>query len=154
MGDLSVLNESLKKIDVSLLVKYTKKIKDIGSLSKMQAPLYMQEFIQAIDVVNVMLTSAIKLDIDAKTALNSAESIAYLDKASDFLKEKNIKESDSARKMYVDIDENVLSAKDFKARTEAVVVFLKNQLQIFRMSHDDCKKIGYGDQAATDYTGF
>jgi len=152
--DVTTINESLKSIDVTQLVKYTNKIRDIGSLSKMQASLYMQDFISAIDVTNVMLTTAIRLDLDAKSALSTAEAIAYLDRAPDYLKEKKIKDTSDAKKMYVNIDEDVMSAKDTKARTEAIVVFLKNKLQVFRYCHDDVKKIGYADQGMTGFEGY
>ena len=151
---VTAIGVSLKSIDVTSLVKYTNKIKEIGGLSKIQASSFMQDFINAIDITNVMLMSAIRLDLDAKSALSTAEAIAYLDKASDYLKTKGIKETADARKMYVNIDSDVLLAKDMKARTEAIVVFLKNKLQVFRYCHDDVKKIGYADQGMTGFEGY
>ena len=114
----------------------------------------MRDFINAIDITNLMLMNIIKLDADAKSALQTAESVAYLDKASEYLIEKNIKASDGSKKMYVNIDEDVLKAKETKAKTEALVAFLKNKLQIFRFCHDDVKKIGYADQQMTGFEGF
>jgi acid phosphatase class B len=81
------------------------------------------------------------------------EAIAYLDKASDYLKERNIKDSSEARKRYVDVDSDVIAAKDNKARSEALVALLKNKLNVLKMSHDDLKKITYGDQHMTPYEG-
>jgi len=152
--DLISINDSLRKIDITCLVRYSNKIRDIGSLSKMQASTYMQDFISAIDMTNLMLMNAIKLDLDAKSILSTTESIAYLDRASDYLKSKEIRDSDSAKKMYVNIDPDVVSAKDTKARTEALVAFLKNKLQVFRFCHDDVKKIGYADQQMTNFEGY
>lgn len=151
---LTNINESLNRIDVSSLVKYSEKIKGIGGLSKMQASAYMQDFICAIDITGLMLTNALRLDIDAKSVLSSAESIAYLDKAAGYLKDKSIKETDNSKKMYVNIDPDVLAARDVKAKTEALVALLKNKLQVFRCAHDDAKKIGYADQHITDFEGF
>jgi hypothetical protein len=148
------ISNSLKRIDITCLVKYNSKIKDIGNLSKMEASHYMRDFIDAMDITNLMLMNAMKLDIDAKTALDTAEAIAYLDKATPFLKERGTKESDGSRRMYVDIDEDVIKAKETKAKTEALVSFLKNKLQIFRYCHDDVKKIGYADQQMTGFEGF
>ena len=153
-NEIVSINESLKKIDITALVKYTNKIKDIGSLSKMEASTYMRDFINAIDMTNLMLMNAINLDTNAKSELNTAEAIAYLDRAADYLKSKDIKVSDGSKKMYVDIDVDVIKAKDTKARTEALVVFLKNKLQIFRYCHDDVKKIGYADQQMTGFEGY
>ena len=148
------INESLSKVDITCLVKYSSKIRDIGGLSKMQASNYMQDFIQAIDLTNIMLMSAVKLDLDAKSALSSAEAIAYLDLAEEYLKSKDIKPTDNSKKMYMQIDPEVLKARDTKAKTEALVVFLKNKLQIFRYCHDDVKKIGYADQQMTGFEGY
>lgn len=148
------INNSLKRIDITCLVKYNAKIRDIGSLSKIEASTYMRDFINAIDITNLMLMNAIKLDLDAKAALQTTEAIAYLDRARDYLKEKGIRESDGSKRMYVDIDEDVLKAKETKAKTEALVTFLKNKLQVFRYCHDDVKKIGYADQQMTNFEGY
>lgn len=153
-SDVATINKSLSSIDISGLLKYTNKIKDIGSLSKTQASFYMQDFIQAIDMTNTMLMICIRLDLDAQSLLKTAEAIAYLENAPEYLQKKGLKESDGSRKMYIDIDPNVLEAKSLKARTEATVAFLKNKLSIFSKCHDDVKKIGYADQRMTNFEGF
>lgn len=135
----------LATIDVTKLAEYTKKIKDIGSLNKMMSGLYMRDFIIAYDVTNSMLTLAIRCDIEANTALDTARSIAYLDKAGDYLKEKGIKDSSEARKQYIAVDPEVIRATNIKAKTQALTSFLKNKMQEFRLAHDDVKKIAYGD---------
>ena len=89
----------------------------------------------------------------SKSALEQAEAIAYLDNAAEYLQQRNIKDSSEARKRYVDVDSGVISAKDNKARTEALVSLLKNKLSILRQSHDDLKKILYGDSHMTGYEG-
>lgn len=142
-----------KMVDVTRLVKYTRKIHDIGSLQKMMAPIYLRDFIEAIDISSTMLSVAVKLDIDGDTALKQAEAIAFLDRAGDYLKNANIKDSAEARKKYIDIDPDVIIAKNEKARTTALVVFLKNKVQEFRLAHDDVKKISYGDQQLTNWEG-
>lgn len=143
---LQRVEDRLGVIDVTKLVEYTKKIKDIGTINKMMAPVYLRDFILAYDVTNSMLSQAIRCDLEAASATDTAKSIAYLDKAGDYLKLKNIKESSEARKQYVDIDENVIRATNTRAKTQALVSFLKNKLQEFRLAHDDVKKIAYGEQ--------
>lgn len=147
MSDITV------KVDITRLAQYLDKVKDIASINKMMGAVYLQDFIQGQDVAGALLAQAIQADIKAKTKLEQAEAIAYLDRASDFLKSKNIKDTSEARKTYVDIDEDVLVAKDEKAKTEALVALLKNKLSILRQSHDDVKKIVYGDQNSTGYEG-
>jgi hypothetical protein len=142
-----------KMVDISKLIKYTKKLNDIGSISKMMAPVYISDFIQAIDVTSSMLAAAVKEDLEAKAALETAEAIAYLDKAQAYLESKGVKDSSEARKRFVDIDEDVMRCKNDKARTEALVCFLKGKLKNFQNAHDSLKKICYGDQQMTSWEG-
>ena len=100
-----------------------------------------------------LLAKAIQADVRAKAQLEQAESIAYLDNAREYLKEREIKDSSEARKRYVDVDPDVVLAKDNKAKTEALVALLKSKLSVLRQSHDDLKKILYGDQHMTGYEG-
>lgn len=146
MDALIKIEHRLQKIDVTELAQYTNKIKDIGTLNKMMAPIYMRDFIIAFDVTNNLLSMAIKSDLEASTVLDTARSIAYLDKAGEFLKEKGIKDSSEARKQYIELDEDVIKASNVRAKTQALVSFLKNKMQEFRLAHDDVKKIAYGDQ--------
>lgn len=140
-------------IDVTRLAVYLDKIKEIASINKMMGATYLRDFIEGQDVAGVMLARAIREDAKAKAKLEQAEAIAYLDNASDYLKSKGIKDSSEARKRYVDVDENVISAKDKKAQTEALVSLMKNKLSVLRQAHDDLKKILYGDTHMTGYEG-
>lgn len=153
MSDLLIVESKLRNVDVTSLVKYTKMIGDIGNLNKILVPNYLRDFISAIDITNNMLTRAVKVDIDADSALKKHEAIAFLDNATAFLEEHKIKISAEARKKYVDLDLDVLKARDLKARSTAMVVFLKNKMHIFRHAHDAVKKIGYGDQQLTTWEG-
>lgn len=140
-------------IDVSELVHYLEKVNDIPSINKMMGAVYLRDFIKGQDIASALLAKAVKEDIRAKSRLDQAEAIAYLDKAPDYLREKNIKDSSEARKQYVDIDPDVIAAKEEKAKTEALVTLLKNKLLILRQAHDDLKKILYDDQYMTPYEG-
>jgi len=151
---LVAVEARLKSIDVTKLVEYTKKIADIGSLNKMMAPTYLRDFIIAYDVTNTMLSQAIRCDLEAATVLDTSRSIAYLDRAGDFLKLREIKDTSEARKQYVDIDQDVILAANTKAKTTALVSFLKNKMQEFRLAHDDVKKISYGDPYNSPEEGF
>lgn len=140
------IEQRLQTVDVTKLAEFTNKIKDIGTLNKMMAPIYMRDFILAYDLTNNLLSMVIKCDIEASTALDTARSIAYLDKAGDFLKTRGIKDSSEARKQYIDLDEDVIRASNIRAKTQAMTSFLKNKMQEFRLAHDDVKKIAYGEQ--------
>ncbi len=147
------MSEQLPSIDVTSLAYYLSKVKEIASVNKMMGAVYLKDFIEGQDVAGVLLAKAIQADIKTKARLEQAEAIAYLDKAADYLKDRSIKDSSEARKRYVDVDPDVLAAKDNKARTEALVVLLKNKSSILRQAHDDLKKILYGDQYQTPFEG-
>jgi hypothetical protein len=140
-------------IDVTALAAYLDKVKDIASINKMMGAVYLRDFIEGQDVAGALLAKAVQADIKAKARLEQAEAIAYLDKASDYLKERNIKDSSEARKRYVDVDPDVMTAKDNKAKTEALVSLMKNKLSVLRQAHDSLKKILYGDSNMTNWEG-
>ena len=140
-------------IDVTRLAVYLDKVREIASINKMMGATYLRDFIEGQDVAGALLARAIREDAKAKAKLEYAEAVAYLDYASDYLKSKGIKDSSEARKRYVDVDENVLDAKDKKAQTEALVSLMKNKLSVLRQAHDDLKKILYGDTHMTGYEG-
>lgn len=146
-------DKSLVSIDITTLAIYLDKVREIASVSKMMGAVYLRDFIIGQDVAGVLLAKAVQADIKAKARLEQAESIAYLDNAAEYLQARNIKDSSEARKRYIPVDEGVIKASDDKARTEALVSLLKNKLSILRQSHDDLKKILYGDQHMTQYEG-
>ena len=146
-------NKAVAVVDITALVHYMDKVGEIASVNKMMGAVYLRDFIEGQDVAGDLLARAIQADIKAKARLEEAEAIAYLDKASDFLKDRGLKDTSEARKMYICMDENVKSAQEHKAKTEALVMLLKNKLSILRQAHDDLKKILYGDQHLTPYEG-
>lgn len=146
-------NKPVPTIDVGQLATYLSKVSEIASVSKMMGAVYLRDFIQGQDVAGQLVAKAVQADIKAKSRLERAEAIAYLDHAADYLKSKQIKDSSEARKRYVDIDEDVIAAKDHKAMTEALVSLMKSKQSVLRQAHDDLKKILYGDSHMTQYEG-
>jgi hypothetical protein len=144
----------LQSLDVTKLVHYTEKIKEIGELNKMMAPLYLRDFINAMDLTSSMLSKATKANLDAKANLDKIRAIAYLDKSEEYCKAKEIKMSNGIREAYVDLDEDVIKAKELYSASEAMCVFLKNKYQAFRCAHDDVKKISFNDAQGTGFEGF
>ena|SRR5687768_9060464 len=142
-----------KVIDLTHLATYTNKIGELSSISKMMAAVYLRDFIVGQDIATTLLAKAIQADAKAKAKLEYVQSIAYLENAKPYLESKSIKDTSEARKQYVDIDPDVVSAKDSKANTEAFVVLLKGKLSELRQAHDDLKKITYADNNMTDYEG-
>lgn len=142
-----------KVVDLTQLATYTNKIMELSSVSKMMAPVYLRDFIIGQDVATNLLAKAIQADSRAKAKLEYAQSIAYLENAKPYLDSKSIKDTSEARKQYVDIDSEVVAAKDIKARTEALVVLLKGKVSELKQAHDDLKKVTYADSNMTDFEG-
>jgi len=142
-----------EKVDVTRLAYYVNKISELASINKLMAPVYLQDMIMGQDVAANLLAKAIKADSQAKAKLEYAESIAYLERAADYLVTKNIKDSSEAKKQYVNIDPDVINAKDHKAQTEALVVLIKSRLSELRQCHDDLKKITYDKGTDTQWEG-
>ena len=153
-NSLVAVEQRLKTIDVTKLVDYTRKIRDIGSLNNMMAPQYLRDFIIGYDVTNSMLSTAVRCEIEAKAALDRARAIAYLDRAQTYCKDNGIKISNGVREQYVELDPDVAIARNLYAKSTAMVTFLKNKLQEFRMAHDDVKKMAYSDSYQTPNEGF
>lgn len=147
------MSEITQKVDITRLAYYVNKIGELASVTKLMAPVYLQDMIMGQDVAANLLARAIKADSQAKAKLEYLESIAYLEKAREFLEKHNIKDTSEARKQYVNVDEDVVSAKDHKAQTEALVVLLKSRLSELRQCHDDLKKITYDKTSETNWEG-
>jgi hypothetical protein len=152
MSDLllvSKLEKDLKSLDISKILKYNEKLEDLTQgANTMNAPIYLRDFILAYDETNVLLSKAMRYLGQANAALNAAESIAYFDKAADYLELKKVKDSSEARKKYIPLDPDVQAAEKVKALAESMVALLKNKMIEFKMAHDDVKKMAY----ASDYS--
>ena len=142
-----------KPIDITNLATYTNKIAELSSIQKLMAPVYLRDFIIGQDIAINLLARAVQADAKAKAKLEYAQSIAYLENAKVYLDSKSIKDTSEARKQYIDIDPEVIVAKDNKAKTEAMVVLLKGKANELKMAHDDLKKVTYTDPNLTDYEG-
>lgn len=141
------------RVDVSRLAQYINKIQELSSISRMMAPVYLQEYIVGQDVAASLLAKAVQADARAKSKLEYAESIAYLERAKDYLESKGIKDTSEARKQYVNVDPDVMTAKDEKSKTEALVTLMKSKLSQLRQAHDDLKKFTYDKGLDTPYEG-
>ena len=148
---LATIDKDLASIDFQRLIEYEKLIEKIATMSKMEAPSYLRDFIMAADLASQGLSTAIQLNMKAKAVLETYKSIAYLDKAGPFLAAKGIKDGAGSREQYIDLDSEVIQAKDIYAKSEAIVSLLKGKVSMFTNCHHDCKKIAYSE---TDKLGF
>lgn len=143
----------LQSIDVTALAQYLEKVGQISTVSRAMGPTLLRDLIEGQDVAGAMLARTIREEGKAKARLDHARAIAYLERAAEYLKEHSVKDTSEARKMYIDLDSDVMKALDYRSMTEAMVVLLKNKLSIIRQAHDDLKKIIYGDNSGTGWDG-
>lgn len=143
----------LQSVDVTALAQYLDKVGQISTVSKVMGPTLLRDLIEGQDVAGALLARAIREEGKAKARLDYVRAIAYLERAAEYLKEHGIKDTSEARKMYGDVDPDVMKALDYRSMTEAMVVLLKNKLSIIRQAHDDLKKIIYGDNNGTNWDG-
>ena len=141
--DLAIITSKLDGIDISKIVDYSNKVKEISNLSAGASSLYLQEFIVAFDLASSALSIAMRCEAEAKTALDEARAEAYFDRAGAYLEEKRIKETSEARKKFEDIDPAVIKAKDVYSRSEASVALFKNKVMMFRYAYEAIKKVYY-----------
>lgn len=147
------MSDITKTVDVARLAHYVNKIEELSTISKLMAPVYLQDYIMGQDVAANLLAKAMQADSKAKAKLEYVESIAYLERAKPYLEQQGIKDTSEARKQYVNIDADVIAAKDHRSMTESLVSLMKSKLSQLRQAHDDLKKIAYGDQNLTPYEG-
>lgn len=124
-----------------------------GSIKKLvqnsnpaMAPTALRDLIVGLDMAGELLGRASAEDIKAKDNLDRIKAIGYFDFAPDYLISKDIKMSDAAKTKAALMDPHVQSAQEQKSKTDAVLVILKNKVQVLRVSHDSLKKIAYASE--------
>lgn len=139
--NLIQLSAELEKIDLDKLYKFTSKVNEIPSVTKYNASVLMRDFILAQDLSSELLSKAIVLEARAKTLVGTVEAIALLDKSEEYFKQKNQKPTQDLRAAYVDLDQDVIDAKDLFARATALASFLKNKIYEFKSAFEAVKQI-------------
>lgn len=140
--DLQVIESNLDSLDLNKIAVFTRKLGDIGQgFNKMMAPVYLREFIIAYDVSSVMYAKAVQAELNAKSAVDSAEAIAFLDRAPEYFKAKGEKPTVESKKAFVSLDPDVQKAKNVHARAQATSILLKNKVQEFRFAIEAIRKL-------------
>jgi len=126
-------------LDITSLVSIEKLRNDIPNVDVYSAPAYMRDFTTACDILGRMIFEA-QRELDM-AVLNSKheEAMAKLDRAPAYLKEKGIldtmKDSNSLRETYVQLDEGYRAAKEMESKLRAFVSYLENKLSCYKQDH-------------------
>jgi hypothetical protein len=147
------IESKLAAIELSKLKGYVDKLSSIEeAVNTNLAPTMMRDFIMAQDLATVMLARAIQAEMMAKSAVDTASAIALLDKSEEYFSTKGRKSTADLREAYVNLDSDVLSARDLHAKATAMVTILKNRVYEFRSAFDAVKQI-YKDSRQTAWEG-
>lgn len=139
---LEEVESRLNSIDINKLNDYVRKLQTIDQgYNKALAPGMMRDFIVAQDIASVLLARAVQAEMLAKSAVETAEAVATLDKADDYFAAKNQKATDKMRQAYVALDPDVKQAKELYARAVAIVTLVKNRVYEFKSGYEAVKQL-------------
>lgn len=128
-------------VNMTEIYEYEKMIHAIATINNLNGAFYMREFLNAKELASSFYCRLMYDYEQSKNKAREAQAIAYLEKADEYLKEKNIKSTDEAKKQYVQIDPDYKAAKDRQDMVEALMTLMQNKVKKFQDAHDDVKKI-------------
>jgi hypothetical protein len=128
-------------IDMSDIYRVEAMFDEITRINSMNGPYYMQEFLKGKELASSYLCKLIFEYEQAKNQTKESYAIAYLEKAEEYLKLRNIKSTDEAKKQYVQIDEAYKKAKDKEDALKALMTLMSNKMDAIQSAHDDAKKV-------------
>ncbi len=150
------------KVDFSSLQDSEALKADLVSIDLVSGPMYMQTFLEAFEKVARIGIEAHRLLDGAKNEVNHQEALAKLERAPLYFEvngtcKGGVKDSGALRETYLSLDGQYLAAKERVDMLTALVKFLDNKLDAYKMAHDDSKKIydklSEGPFAKTGYEG-
>lgn len=137
--------------DIGIVIEYSKirdyesKRKEIVTLDIISAPMYMRDFNSACDHVAGIIAK-IELALSAaKVEMKAEEAKAKLERAPQYLKDhgllESMKDSDSLRKTYLNLDEQYKQAVQKHDALEALHKYMVNKLDAFTRDYYSVKSI-------------
>ena len=128
-------------LNMTDIYRYESMFEEITRINSMNGPFYMQEFLKGKELASSFLCKLIFEYEQAKNNTKEAYAIAYLEKSEEYLKVRNIKPTDEAKKQYVQIDESYKGAKDKEDALKALMTLMSNKMDALQAAHDDAKKV-------------
>lgn len=137
-------------IDMTDILKFQELVDDISKVNSTSGPYFMQELLKAKDMAGIYYSRVVLEYEKAKDESKKKASIAYLEKAQEYLTKQGRKVTEEACKRFVEVDEDYIKARSSEHYYKALAEFMKQKLDYFSSAHDDAKKIfgeskdGYG----------
>jgi hypothetical protein len=130
-----------QEIDLTRLYQYEKQLEELATVNDLTGPMYIKDYLMACNLAADLLSRVIYLHETAEDEAKLAKSIAYLEKAPQFLEKSGRKMTESACEQYVQMDEHYRAAKDRENYLLALRTRLEQKVRIFKDAHDSSKKI-------------
>jgi len=144
---LSSMTDPLKQVDLSLLRGHLDKVrKNIEFNRNMDRVAVLS--LAAQDFISELLPYIVRLYSNCQTETKKQKGLAFLEGYEDYCSARDIKPTDSAKKAYVDIDEDSIASAKKEAATKALFTYLTNRYQDMDNCHNYAKKMLGFDKAA------
>lgn len=144
--------DSFEKSEVfNEVQRYLSKLGELRNITQMTVDGYLTDFLVAQDVTSTAISQSVYYENKAKALLDEMRSTAFFERAENYLKSKGLKITAEARKQYIDLDPDVIAAKDVYARCLATSELFKNRLWAFKYAHSDAQQMK--KQGMTAYEG-
>jgi hypothetical protein len=114
---------------------------ELVKVNHINAPDYMAKFMKAKDIASTLYAQSVYEHDVARRERKKAWSIAKLDRASNILKMKGLKVTESATSAYADMDAEYLQACEMESYWRAKEEYFKNKLFSFQDAHKDVRSI-------------
>jgi len=144
---LNSMTSPLEEVDLSLLRQHMSKIYDNIKYST-NMDVVASRSLAAQDFISEMLPYVIRLLNNAQAETKKQKGLAFLERSDEYCTKKDIKCTDSAKKAYVDIDENSLASIKREGGAKALYTYLSNRYQDMDNCHNYAKKMLGFDKAA------
>jgi hypothetical protein len=141
---LADLKTAFEEINIEELMGFVPARKEMATnANPTSAPVYLEKMIEACSLANRLYSSSIGIETKLGNLIKKIEAIASVDWAEDYLKERGIKVSESAKTKVLPMYPQLTEAYDLKGEVLAMSKFLQGEYASFKMAHDDAKKITY-----------
>jgi len=146
LQDLTISLDKMSQ-EFGIFREYYGKVLEIATFNTKFAGVYLQAFIVGYSFASNLYSQAIRCEIDAKTLLDQSEAISFLDKADDYFTSTGKKSTDTAKKQFVEMDAEVIAAKNLAARAASYVKFLQGKMQTYSSCEHAIKKLAWGQES-------
>jgi hypothetical protein len=128
-------------VDMKEIEPYDRIAEQLTNINNINAPLYLQDFLKAKELVSKHYANALFHYGMARDHAKKMRALAKLEKAPEELKKKGIKQTDGNAESYAEMEPEYLAAKEREYYWEALKTLLFTKLMKFQAAHEDAQLI-------------